>query len=442
MRQPQGVGGTPAEVLALPPGRSADHRRVLVREWLAERFWALPSVLLVGGALLAVATSWADSRSTAAGRVLGVGAADTLLGIIATSMLTFVGVVFTITLVALQLASAQLSPRVLRTFVRSPLTKLTFGVFLATFAFAMTVLVVDQFRTSDVVGARSVTVASLLVGASLLIFVAYVTATMRLLQVSWVLTAVATETRESVAVNFPPAEAYVPAAAPALTPAPIPIRLPRQGRRALGVLLGIDRPRLVELGRRHDCVLELVPPIGAYVDTGATLFTVHGGTAPPAAQVVACAQLGRARSLYQDPSFGLRQLVDVAMQALSPALNQATTATQVIDRLKDVMLRILRMPPVTGYFVDRDDVVRLLVHVPSWDELLDLAFTEISADGASSPQVARRLMAVYDALADAAPAHLQEGIERRRSALVELVGTTAAGYLGELSRRPHRLGMG
>jgi uncharacterized membrane protein len=171
---------------------------VLAREWLRERFWALPAVLLVASVLLALATTWADSAGPAAGgggRLLSVGAEDTLLAIIAASMPTFVGVVLTITLVGLQLASAQLSPRVLRTFVRS--------------------------------------------------------------------------------------------------------------------------------ARRHGCVLELIPAIGSYVDTGTPVFAVHGGTAPPATQVVGCLDLRRARTLYQDPSFGLRQLVDVATQALSPAPNQA-----------------------------------------------------------------------------------------------------------------------
>src|SRR4051794_25789161 len=156
-------------------------------------------------------------------------------------MLTFVGVVFTITLVALQLASAQLSPRVLRTFVRSSLTKVAFGLFLATFAFAMTVLVLDQARTAGAADSRAVTVASILVAASLLVFVGYVTATMRLLQVSWVITAVADETRRAVAANFPPSAAHLPAAAPALTRTPELLRLDGEGRRAFGVLRGIDR---------------------------------------------------------------------------------------------------------------------------------------------------------------------------------------------------------
>jgi uncharacterized membrane protein len=134
MVRPQGVSerAEPTLVAALAPGRSGDHRRVVAREWLRDRFWAVPSALLVAGMLLAVLTARADDLGLpAADRgllPLRAGAADTILGIIATPMLTFVGVVFTITLVALQLASAQLSPRVLRTFIRSFLTKLAFGL--------------------------------------------------------------------------------------------------------------------------------------------------------------------------------------------------------------------------------------------------------------------------------------------------------------------------
>ena len=436
----------PAAVRALAAGRSREHRRVLAREWLRDRFWALPSLLLVAGVLLAIVTAEAETLNLpAADRgwlPVRAGAADTILGVIATSMLTFVGVVFTITLVALQLASAQLSPRVLRTFVRSFLTKLAFGIFLATFAFAMTVLVLDQSRATGAADSRAVTVASLLVAASLLVFVAYVTATMKLLQVSWVITAVANETRRAVAVNFPPAEAYLTAAAPALSPSPALLRLSGEGRRALGVLRGIDRARLVELARGHGCVLDLLPRLGSYVDTGTPVFAVHGGTTPPAGQVLACVDLGRARSLYQDPSFGLRQLVDVAAQALSPALNQATTATQVIDRLEEVLLRILRRPPASGCFADVDGVVRLRIRPPSWDELLDLAFVEIAVYGASSPQVARRLLAAYEALVAAAPPHLRPGIEERRSTLVDLVDATATAPVRAAARHPDRLGLG
>jgi uncharacterized membrane protein len=125
---------------------------VLAQEWVRERFWVVPSALLVAGVAVGLAVSRTDSipglAKVGGGLPVRASSAETLLGIIASSMLTFVGVVFTITLVALQLASAQLSPRVIRTFVRSGVTKLAFGLFLATFAYAIVVIVVEGASSS------------------------------------------------------------------------------------------------------------------------------------------------------------------------------------------------------------------------------------------------------------------------------------------------------
>lgn len=286
----------------LPAGRATEHRRMLAREWLRDRFWAVPSMLLGAGVLLAVVTAEADALGLPAAEAgwlpVGDGVAERILGVIATSMLTFVGVVFTITLVALQLASAQLSPRVLRTFVRSFVTKLAFGIFLATFAFAMTVLVLDEARADPAVDSRAVTVASLLVAVSLLVFVGYVTATMKLLQVSWVITAVTNETRRAVAANFSSAGGLSSRRCTGAVRLAGRAAAAGEGRQALGVLRGVDRGRLVELGRRHDCVLELIPRVGAYLHPGTAVFAVHGGSTPPPVQAIACLDLGRARTLY------------------------------------------------------------------------------------------------------------------------------------------------
>ena len=94
----------------------------------------------------------------------------------------------------------------------------------------------------------------------------------------------------------------------------------------LGTILAIDRARLVRLATEHGCVIELLPRVGEYVATGGAVFAVHGGNPPDDRRILACLDLGRVRSLYQDPTFGVRQLVDVATQALSPAINQMTTA--------------------------------------------------------------------------------------------------------------------
>jgi uncharacterized membrane protein len=422
----------PASVKALRPESRNGFRVVLVREWVSERFWVVPTALLAAGLAVGVVVSRADSipgvDRVGGGLPVRAGSAEALLGIIAASMLTFVGVVFTITLVALQLASAQLSPRVIRTFVRSGITKLAFGLFLATFAYAIIVIVVEGASSRASVLRLAVTLGVLFVLASLVVFVIYVTATMRLLQVSWVVTVVADETRRVLARERPLAASYLTAAAPQVDQDPRVVRLKAErddgSGGQFGVILGVDRGRLVQLGQQYDCLLQLLPKVGEYLPIGASLVAVRGGAGPPEDTVRGCVHLGRSRTMYQDPLFGIRQLVDVASQALSPAVNQPTTAVIVIDRLEELLLRIARRPQPTGFFVDTDGVVRLMNPEPTWAETVDLAFTEIAIYGASSPAVIRRLAAAYDQLQRSVPVDLRADVARH-SALLEPLATGA-----------------
>ncbi len=420
----------PGPAKALRPESRSRFRRVLVQEWFRERFWAVPTVLLVAGVATGLAVSRVDSIPVLArlggGLPVRTSSAEALLGIIAASMLTFVGVVFTITLVALQLASAQLSPRVIRTFVRSGITKVAFGLFLATFGYAIVVIVVEGASSDPAVLRLAVTLGVVLVLASLGVFVVYVTATMRLLQVSWVVTAVAEETRRAIRANRPAEADYLTVAAPAVDQDPRVVRLSDEADDApsgsFGVILGIDRGRLVQLGRQYDCLLQFLPEVGQYLPPGAEIVAVHGRNGPPDEVVRRCVHLGRARTMYQDPFFGIRQLVDVASQALSPAVNQPTTAVIVIDRLEELLLRIGRRPHPPGLFVDSDNVVRLVHTEPSWAEIVDLAFTEIAIYGAAAPAVTRRLAAAYRLLSKSVPADLRVDLDRHIALLETLAG--------------------
>ena len=432
-------------VRALPAGGRFTHRRVLVREWARDRFWVVPSVFLVLGCGLAILTEEAAhfGLPLVLPDALGVTdeTADSILGVVASSMLTFVGVVFTITLVALQLASAQLSPRVIRTFVRSSVTKLAFGIFLATFTFSLTALAMgDRAGPGD--GGRAVVAAGLLLAASLVIFVVYVTSTMKLLQVGWVITAVADETRAAIAREYPAPHQLVSGRVRETQPDQRRlVRLSERGERALGVIRGVDRARLVDLARRYDVVVELVPRVGQYVTTHEVVLAVHGARMPPARQLLNAIDLGRNRTMYQDPAFGLRQLADVGTQALSAALNQPTTASQVLDRMADLLLRIAHLEPAPGRFVDADGVVRLLVRPITWDELVDLAFVEITVCGASSPQITRRLLAVYDQLERECPAALRPPLLQRRALLVDKLGPSSA-PVHRWAAHPDPMGLG
>lgn len=420
------VPGPAGPVRGLPARSTRHYARRRAGEWVRDRFWVVPSLLLTAGVVLAVLTAAADDLGVPPGWWRGLpvdpDAAQSILGTIAASMLTFVGVVFTITLVALQLASAQLSPRVLRTFVRSAVTKVAFGTFLATFAFAVVALVLDEALATESARGRAVIAGSLLVLASLGVFLVYVTSTMRLLQVSWVVTAVAEETRAAIRANLPAAAEYREALPPRLVHDPVPVRLraehPRSRMGEFGVVLSVDRSRLIRLAVRHDCVVELVARIGDYVPTGGHLMAVHGGQTPPTRALLACVQLGRDRTLFQDHPFGLRQLVDVAIQALSPALNQPTTAVQVLDRLEDLLLRAATRPEPTGLWLDDAGAVRLVERPVCWPELFDLAVEEIVVYGTGSPQVVSRLLVMLDRLAAEVPGERAPPVRRRRAELL------------------------
>ena len=114
------------------------------------------------------------------------------------------------------------------------------------------------------------------------------------------------------------------------------------------------------------------------------------GTAPNAQEIFTdVVDLGRDRTLYQDPSFGIRQLVDTATQALSPAVNSTTTAVQALDRLFDVVGRIGRMPSPTGLVADAEGTVRFVYPVLTWPDVVELAFVEIRQFGGGATQITR-----------------------------------------------------
>jgi uncharacterized membrane protein len=417
---------TPPRVWAQSAQATRGYRRAWALERLRDSFWPAPALLLAIGVTLAALTVNAARLGIPAvllrGPRVDPGETSSVLGIIASSTLTFLGVVFTLSLVALQLASSQLSPRVVRMFVRSSVTKLAFGILLCAFSYSVAFLVLEGGHHNEA-DSRGLAVSMGLVTASLIVFLGYVASTMRLLQVAWVITRVADETRGAIARQTPADDQRLQAAFPALTLDPLIVRLSGRGK-SLGVVQGVDHRRLVRLAERHDCVLQLLVRVGEYVPTGGSVFAVHarglGATRLARSRaLLAGINLGRTRTLYQDPSFGLRQLVDIASQALSPAINQPTTAVHVIDRLEDVVMRLGRQAELTGYYADQAGTVRFVEPVMTWEDVLDLAFVEITSYGAGSVQVARRLLATYDALEAGVTAARRPAVAARRSVLLQ-----------------------
>ena len=392
------------------PGGS---RRAHLREWRRESLWLWPAVSAIGAWVAGdIAARYLHSFTLHQGLFpTNLDDARTLLATIATALLTFTGVVFSITLVALQMSSTQYSPRVLRTFVRKPITKLALSTFIATFVYSLTLL----SRIGTTTGAHTVPqgavgLAYLLVMASVLVFVVFVNSTVRSMRVTYVIQAVFNETLEAILAMFAPASVYHEVPEPALDPTPRLVSFDR----ADAVIDGADAHRLAEMARRHKSVFRLCAPVGTYMVRGADLLEVHGGTAPAPAQVLGALDCSAVRTLYQDPCYGVRQLVDVAIRALSKAINDPTTAVQALDRLYGVLRAVSDRPDPSGVSLDSAGSARLVVPVPDWNRVFDLAFTEVALYGAGNPQISRKLMAIFDDLSShVTPARLA-AIDSRR----------------------------
>ncbi len=177
------------------------------------------------------------------------------------------------------------------------------------------------------------------------------------------------------------------------------------------VVVALDRTGFADLAQKYDAVIELVPAIGDHVPASGTLLNVYGPRALPERQLRRAVILGDERTLDDDPAFAIRMLVDVAIKALSPAINDPTTAVQSLDRIEDVLRYAAPKHLSTGTVTDSHGEVRLVYPTPTWDDLVELALDEIRAFGANQYQVARRLRALLDALIPDVP-------PKRRPALV------------------------
>ncbi|MEU9996942.1 DUF2254 domain-containing protein [Streptomyces sp. NPDC048370] len=400
-----------------------------LREHLRDTFWFAPIATLAAVFVLWLVASEVDEAIIrflqdeqdydAVTELIGiVEDAKTIVTTISSAMMTFIGVVFSISLVAVQMASGQFSPRVVRIFIRSRITKATFSVFLATFLLSLLVLTsydseTDPQRVSTVPLVQSV-LTVLMVGLSLLLFVAYVNSTLRLMRVGHVVDRITWEAF-GVLAKMPQYEGELGDLGETTA------YVLHRGR--AGVLRDVNVALLVRLARRHGVVLRLLPRIGDFVVPGTPILAVHGGQVPR--RIGAAVSVGVERTFHQDLGFGLRQLADIGLRALSPAVNDPTTAVQALDRITQFLAAVANRPLGAVHHRDGKGAVRLVQDVPGWTDLVDLGITEIRGCAPGNPQVSRRMLAGLDDLLSLVPAERREPLIRHRTLLTQLVERTA-----------------
>jgi uncharacterized membrane protein len=347
----------------------------------------------------------------------GPDAALAILSTVAASMVTLAALVLTITMVVVQLAMGQFSPRIVRSILQDRPSQLAIGIFVGTFAHAMLAMREVQFAGGgepDSVPGISILVAFLLVIASIIVLVSYVHHLGQSLRVAALIEVVGSDLRALVD------EVYTdkgPAAG---------LRSGEITSAESGVVFHVDHDRLVALARDAGCRLRLMPALGDFVPAGAPLVRVD----PPEADVAddevrELIDLGPERTMNQDVAYGMRMLVDIAERGLSEPFLDPTTTVQAIDRLHDCLRQLATRPFPDGRHRDDEGVVRLETRVIDWDGYVRLAFDEIRTAGAASPQIPRRLAAALDDLMEVAPAGRRGPLERQMRLLAAQDGTGA-----------------
>jgi uncharacterized membrane protein len=175
---------------------------------------------------------------------------------------------------------------------------------------------------------------------------------------------------------------------------------------------------LVEIATKHNCVLRIIPQFGDFINVGDPIVEVYGGSQLQPKRVLNGIYVETGRGIYQDPAFGIRMLVDIALQALSPAVNAPTTAHQVILRLTNLLAMIAERPQHSGVFADQDHHIRLVYTQTTWEEFIDLTYNEIIHYGSEDPQTRRSLIASFDYLLARVPESHTPPIKQQKALLL------------------------
>ncbi len=400
--------------------------------------WFIPVVCVIAGLVLSFVTIAVDRafdyQLIPEWMTGGPDAAVAVLSTIAASMVSLAALVLTITMVVVQLAMGQFSPRIVQTILRDKPSQIAIGLFIATFAHAMLSLREVHADDPQTVPGLAIVVSYALVLASIVVLVLYVHHIGQSLRVSALIEMVGSTTRDLLDAQYPEGEPSDEARDPRVVPAPIS-----------GVVCEVHHDRLVQAAADADCCLELVPALGQFVPAGSALFVVHGTRGGLDDRTVTDeVTLGLERTLEHDAAYGFRMLVDIAERSISESpFQDPTTSVQAIDRLHDCLRQLARRSFPDGTHHDDRGVVRLRVPVMEWDDYVVLAFEEIRLAGAASPQVSRRLVAALQDLIEVVS-------EERRGVLERQLTLLRAGAEGsvepseELSfdLRPDPLGIG
>jgi uncharacterized membrane protein len=398
-----------------------DFRSEWRREALRTNLWLVPALEVLGAALLFAVTVAVD-RAAYDGDIklpswVISGTADAarqILTTIAAAVITVIGVVFSVVIVALTLASTQFGPRMLRNFMRDRGTQWTLGTFVATFVYSILALIaISPGPHGDFVPHVAITTTLILVVLCLGVLLYFIHHIAVQIQLPQVIASIAEDVTKAIA-----AETVQPSGRPerGLSPAELLARMQEEPgvvkASASGYLQYVRHSTLVRIATSTDSVIHLLHRPGHFLVRGRTLAVVWpADAAPRVSKALQRAHLsGPYRSLSQDISFGIDQLVEIAIRALSPAVNDTFTALTCIDWIGDCLRQISLGWRPEQVHRDAQGYIRVITTQTTFDRLVQRAFEKVRQAAAGMPAVMIRQLDALTEILEQAPLPEQSGV--------------------------------
>ena len=385
--------------------------------------WIVPLLYAAGAILLGFTVPrLAYSLQPHAVSTVSVNAAIGFYSAIASGMIALTGIVFSLTFVMVQFSATAFSPRLVLWISRDPVISHALGVFTATFVYALAALAWVDRGGSGRVPLSGVWVVGVLLIISVMMFISLIQR-VGMLQVNRMLIFTGNQGRRVIENLYPPIDTPPSPGSPELPHSPRLQTLLHHGHPR--VVQAAHIPMLVKMASKSGCVIELMVTVGDAVLDSVPILRVYGAASSLPEQTLRPAiELGAERTFQQDPKYAIRLLVDIAIKALSPAINDPTTAVQALDQIEDLLIRLGRRRLEIGAFRDEHGNLRLLMRFPAWEDFLRLAFDEIRFYGATSVQVMRRMKALVNQLIFLLPAERQPALRYWQERLQSTVERT------------------
>jgi uncharacterized membrane protein len=411
-----------------------------VKSYVRSSLWITPFIAMLLELVAIRISHWIDAWLGWTFLGLSVTGAQATLQAIVTAQLSFIVFTFGSLLVAIQVASAQLTPRIIATtLLRDRVVQYTVGLFIFTLLFSLSA----QNRIDTQVHEFTLFLASLL---GILCFGAFfylIDYASRLLRPISVLSHLGNTGIAVIESVYPDASLGPDAPEPRRLRLGTPDRVLRH-RGISGIVLAVNVNTLINEAERLDGIIEFEPQVGDFVAVDEPLFNLHGGArAIDDDTLLGTVAFGSERTLEQDPTFAFRIIIDIALRALSAAINDPTTAVLALDQLHRLLRMVGKRHLRTDEITTPSGNLRVVFRTPNWEDFVHLAFSEIRACGSSNLQIVRRLRAMIENLVQTLPVHRHPALLRELDLLDREI-TKRFAYEEELAlaRVPDTQGLG